>query len=70
MQNWPELEKRIKALADSRRPICKVNTSGEYKWVKLTPVLCDAETFAHKIDFGKVGAVHSDQRLIYVETDR
>jgi predicted Zn finger-like uncharacterized protein len=70
MQNWPELEKRIKALADSRRPICKVNTSGEYQWVKLTPVLCDAETFARKIDFGKVTAVHSDQRLIYVDTDR
>jgi hypothetical protein len=30
----------------------------------------DCETFSRKIKFGKVVAVHSDQRLIYVDPEQ
>jgi predicted Zn finger-like uncharacterized protein len=66
-QLWPAVEAKFKALADSPRPKCKVNTSGECKWVELAPVKSDAETFSRKINFGKVTAVHNNQRLIYIE---
>jgi predicted Zn finger-like uncharacterized protein len=66
-QAWPAIEKKLKDLADSPKPKCKVHTSGDYKWVDLSPVKCDAETFARKISFAKVVAVHSDQRLIYID---
>jgi HEAT repeat protein len=67
---WPEMEEAIKKLADSPEPFIKVNTSGDYKWVKLAPVNTDCETFSRKIKFGKVVAVHSDQRLIYVDPEQ
>jgi predicted Zn finger-like uncharacterized protein len=69
-QLWPEVEEKFKALADSARPKCKVNTSGDCKWVELSPVKCDAETFGRKINFARVTAVHKDQRLLYVELGR
>ncbi len=66
-QLWPQIEAKFKALADSPKPKCKVSTSGDCKWVELTPINSDANTFARKINFGAVTAVHPDQRLIYVE---
>jgi HEAT repeat protein len=69
-QAWPELEKKIKALANDPNPRCKVNTSGDYKWVELTPVDSDAETFARRVTFARIVAVHNDQRLIYLDPGR
>ena len=37
-------------------------------WVTLGPVQGDADTFARKINFGRVNAIHSDPRLIYIES--
>jgi serine/threonine protein kinase len=65
---WPALEAKIKALADSPKGFCKVRTSGEYKWVDLAPVMADAETFALRITFGRIVAIHNDRRLIYLES--
>jgi HEAT repeats len=69
-QAWPAIEAQIEALSDSPQPKCKSNRSGEYMWVTLSPVNVDLDTFARKIKFGKVIAVHTDQRLIYVESGR
>jgi hypothetical protein len=38
-------------------------------WVTLSPV-ADIEKFASKIDFGKIVAIHTKQRLIYVDPQR
>jgi hypothetical protein len=70
IQAWPALEAKIKALADDPDLVYSVHTSGDYKWVKLAPVNCDAETFARRINFGRIVAVHNDQRLIYVDSGR
>jgi hypothetical protein len=69
-QAWPAIETQVKALADSPNPKCKSNCSGEYMWVTLSPVNVDPDTFARKINFGKIVAVHTEQRLIYVESGR
>jgi hypothetical protein len=68
IQAWPAIEAKLKALADDPDPICRVTTSGQYKWVNLAPVNCDAETFARRINFGRVTAIHNNQRLIYVDS--
>jgi predicted Zn finger-like uncharacterized protein len=65
---WPALEARIKALADSPKVSLKVRTSGDYKWVDIAPVMSDAETFARRINFAKIVAIHNDQRLIYLDS--
>jgi hypothetical protein len=65
---WPALEAKLKALADDPHPRYKVHTSGDYKWVDLAPVNSDAEAFARRIPFGRIVAVHNDQRLIYVDS--
>ena len=67
---WPAIEARVKALADSPTPLCRSNRSGEYMWVTLRPVEGDPEKIARKIDFGKITAVHTNQRLIYVESGK
>ena len=67
---WPAIEARVKALADSPTPLCKVDRSGEYMWVTLSPVSSDLDKIARKIDFGKITAIHTDLRLIYVESGR
>jgi HEAT repeats len=69
-QAWPAIEAQIRALADSPDPKCKWDRSGEYMLVTLSPVKVDPGTFARKINFGKIVAVHTDQRLIYVESGR
>ncbi len=69
-QLWPEIEAKFKALADSPKARCKVNTSGDCKWVELSPVRSDAEIFSRKIDFAKVTAVHNNVRIVYVELGR
>jgi hypothetical protein len=38
--------------------------------VRVAPVRGDAEAFSRKIDFGKITAVHNDQRLIYVDSTK
>ena len=68
-QIWPMVEQRFKALADSPKPKCKVNTSGDCMWVELSPVKTDATTFSRKIKFARVTAVHNDPRIIYVELE-
>jgi predicted Zn finger-like uncharacterized protein len=68
LQAWPAIEAKLKALADDPDPVCRVTTSGQYKWVSLAPVNCDAETFARRINFGRVSAIHNNQRLIYVDS--
>jgi predicted Zn finger-like uncharacterized protein len=65
---WPAIETKIKALADAPKPKCKSSRSGEYMWVTLAPVNGDPGAFARKITFGTITAVHTDQRLIYVES--
>jgi hypothetical protein len=67
---WPDIEARVKALADSPMPMCKANRSGEYMWVTLSPVEGEPEKIARKIDFGKIISVYTDRRLIYVESGR
>jgi hypothetical protein len=67
-QAWPAIEARIKALADAPKAVCKVRPSGQYMWVTLAPVNGDADAFSRRINFGKVTAIHKDQRLIYVES--
>jgi formylglycine-generating enzyme required for sulfatase activity len=67
---WPAIKAQIMALADSPNPMCKAWRSVEYMWVTLGPVNVDADTFARRINFGKVIAVHRDGPLIYVETGR
>jgi serine/threonine protein kinase len=69
-QAWPAIEAKIKALADSPKVRCEARRSGEYMWVTLRPVNVDPHTFARKINFGKIVAIHTDQRLIYVESGR
>jgi HEAT repeat protein len=69
-EDWPALEAQLRALADTSPAMLKVTTSGDYKWVKLAPVHGDAETFARKIPFGKIVAVHNNQRLIYVDPEK
>jgi serine/threonine protein kinase len=69
-QAWPAIEAKIKALADSPKPQCESRRSGEYMWVTLRPVKVDPDTFARKINFGRIVGVHTDQRLIYVESGR
>jgi predicted Zn finger-like uncharacterized protein len=66
-QLWPQVEARFKALADSPTPKCKVSTSGDTMTIELAPVNSNANTFARKINFARVTAVHPDQRLIYAE---
>jgi formylglycine-generating enzyme required for sulfatase activity len=68
---WPALEAQIKALADSPNPMCKSRRQGDYLWVTLGPVNVDTATFARKIRFGKIVAVHPGHPgLIYVETGK
>jgi hypothetical protein len=69
-QQWPEVEAKLKGLADSAKPKCKVSTSGDCKWVELSPVKCNAETFGRKINFAKLTAAHNDVRLVYIELTR
>lgn len=69
-QAWPDIEAKLRKLADAPKAVLKVTTSGDYKWVDIAPVNCDAETFARRINFGKVGAVHNNQRLIYVDSGK
>jgi HEAT repeats len=67
---WPDIEAKLRKLADAPKAVLKVTTSGDYKWVDLSPVNCDAETFARRITFAKVGAVYNDRRLIYVDSGK
>jgi hypothetical protein len=67
---WPDIEAKLRKLADAPKAVLKVKTSGDYKWVDLAPVNCDAETFARRITFAKVGAVYNDRRLIYVDSGK
>jgi HEAT repeat protein len=67
---WPAIEARLKALADSPKPMCKSRRQGEYMWVTLGPISVDPATFARKIDFGRIIAVHSEKRLIYVDSGK
>jgi hypothetical protein len=69
-RSWPELEAKLKALTDDPAPICRTRVSGEYIWVELSPVRCDAQTFARRINFARIVAVHNDQRLIYLDPGR
>jgi HEAT repeat protein len=64
---WPEIEAKLRKLADAPKAVMKVSTSGDYKWVEMAPVNSDAETFARRITFAKIIAVHADQRLIYID---
>jgi len=67
-KDWPEIEAKIRKLADAPKAVLKVRTtSGDHKWVDLAPVNSDAETFARRINFAKVTAVHNKQRLIYID---
>jgi predicted Zn finger-like uncharacterized protein len=67
---WPQLEAKLKALTDDPAPICRTRQSGDYMWVELSPVRCDAQTFARRVNFARVVAVHNDQRLIYLDPGR
>jgi predicted Zn finger-like uncharacterized protein len=71
---WPAMETKIKSLADAPKPKCKSWRSGEYMWVDLAPVDGDPAAFARKLEnfFGRgsLVAVHTDQRLIYIESGR
>jgi hypothetical protein len=67
---WPALEGRIRSLAEFHHATAKVSTSGAWKWVKVAPVRSEPATFARRITFGKVTAVHRDERLIYVESEQ
>jgi len=69
-QAWPDIEAKLRKLADAPKAVVKVRTSGDYKWVDIAPVNCDAETFARRINFAKVGAVYNDRRLIYVDSGK
>ncbi|MCI0680790.1 MAG: HEAT repeat domain-containing protein [Gemmataceae bacterium] len=64
---WPEIEAKLKKLADAPKAILRASTSGDYKWVELAPVNTDAETFARRITFARIVAVHGKQRLIYID---
>ncbi|HEV3143382.1 MAG TPA: HEAT repeat domain-containing protein, partial [Gemmataceae bacterium] len=68
-QEWPAIEEKIKALADSPKCMCKSYRQQEYIWVTLGPVK-DPEAFARKINFGKVTATHPERRLIYVDSGK
>ncbi len=65
--DWAGLEARVRRLLPSSTATVRVTTSGDWKWVKLAPVRSDAAQFSRRITFGKITAVHKDQRLIYVE---
>src|SRR5262249_52447931 len=41
-QAWPDIEAKIKALADSPNPMCKSRRQADYIWVTLGPVKVDA----------------------------
>jgi hypothetical protein len=69
-ERWPEVEEKLKGLVDSAKPKCKVSTSGDCKWVELSPVRCDAETFGQKIKFAKVTGAHNDPRVVYINLPR
>lgn len=70
MQLWPDLEKRLRALAEHPRAKLKMRRSGDYLWIDLKPVTVDAPTFAKKVTFLKQGAVHKDSRLIYFDAGK
>jgi hypothetical protein len=64
---WQQVEAKVKALADEPNPFCRARRSGDYMWVELSPVRCDARTFARRVTFARVVAVHNDQRLVYLD---
>src|SRR5262249_22254132 len=65
---WPAIEQKVRNLAEGKPVFCKSFRSGEYMSVRLAPVKADPNQFATRIDFGKVGAIHTDTRLIYIDT--
>jgi hypothetical protein len=68
-KRWPALEEKLRKLADDRDPYFDANRSGEYMWVRLGPVRGDLNRFSLKLDFGKLVAVHTQQRLIYLDCE-